>query len=670
MLSCVSLLAVAGLLRVSPVAQSATGAFANSAAINISDADGGGAGTGYAYPSAITVSGLSGTITDVNVTLNGLTHTWPDDIGLLLVGPSGQNIVLQSDAGGSADVSGVTYTFDDQAASTIPDSGPLASGTYKPTSIVNDEKFPTYNGNPAPPTSWNQPAPAGSSTLNGIFGGTNPNGVWKLYIVDAFAGDTGGYAGGWSINITTNSSSSAATEPATTIDNGLTTDATNAVEASYTNSTAVTFVDATTYDVGVASPYPTSLSVSGLAGTITDINVRLNGVTHTTPDDIGLLLVGPTGQHIILQTDVGGIIPVSNVTYTFDDQAAAGIPNSGPIAAGSYKPTSVADDDRFPTTTGAPSQPFNQPAPAGSSTLNGIFGGTSPNGTWRLYAVDSFNGGAGAINGGWSLEITTNATSPATNSIDDAQFFVTQHYSDFLNRAPDSGGLQYWSEQIAGNNTNTPAPCAAGDAGCVLNRRVNVSAAFFVENEFQFTGYFVYRMYASSLGRQPTYAEFTSDRGQIDYSNLAASKQTFADAWVLRQEFINKYGSNPAAETFVDALLATLRNYDGVDLTAKRSTYIGELQGGATRGQIVKEVSEDAAVQSAEYNPAFVLMQYFGYLRRDADTGGYQFWLNILNNRVPNNYKAMVCAFLTSTEYQLRFGGTATHTNQDCSAVQ
>jgi hypothetical protein len=70
--------------------------------------------------------------------------------------------------------------------------------------------------------------------------------------------------------------------------------------------------------------------------------------------------------------------------------------------------------------------------------------------------------------------------------------------------------------------------------------------------------------------------------------------------------------------------------------------------------------------QVSQYNPAFVQMQYFGYLRRNVDQNGYNFWLDILNNREPNNYRAMVCAFVTSSEYQLRFGSTTTHTNADC----
>jgi hypothetical protein len=174
-------------------------------------------------------------------------------------------------------------------------------------------------------------------------------------------------------------------------------------------------------------------------------------------------------------------------------------------------------------------------------------------------------------------------------------------------------------------------------------------------------------MYTSTLGRQPNYAEFIADRSQIVAgANLAQSKAAFADSWTQRSAFINKYGANPAPDSFVDALLATLAAYDGVNLLSKRATYISELQGGASRGQIAREAAEEAAVQTAEYNPSFVLMQYFGYLHRDADAGGYQFWLNVLNNKQPNNYRGMVCAFITAAEYQLRFASVVSRSNQDC----
>jgi len=88
---------------------------------------------------------------------------------------------------------------------------------------------------------------------------------------------------------------------------------------------------------------------------------------------------------------------------------------------------------------------------------------------------------------------------------------------------------------------------------------------------------------------------------------------------------------------------------------------------GKTRAQVLLDVIEIAEFKTREYNRSFVLMQYFGYLRRDPDQGGYDFWLNILNNREPNNYRSMVCGFITSAEYQQRFGTVVTRTNADCA---
>ena len=153
-------------------------------------------GAASPYPSAITVSGLAGTITDVNATLKGFAHTWPDDVDILLVGPGGEKVVLMSDAGGGEAVSGIDLTFDDEAASDIPDSSPpaLTTGSYRPEDYyvpVETEIYPS-------------PAPAGPyTTLLSAFDGTNPNGTWSLYVMDDTPDDSGSIAGGWEIAIST-----------------------------------------------------------------------------------------------------------------------------------------------------------------------------------------------------------------------------------------------------------------------------------------------------------------------------------------------------------------------------------------------------------------------------------------------------------------------------------
>ncbi|HEY6119249.1 MAG TPA: DUF4214 domain-containing protein [Pyrinomonadaceae bacterium] len=258
---------------------------------------------------------------------------------------------------------------------------------------------------------------------------------------------------------------------------------------------------------------------------------------------------------------------------------------------------------------------------------------------------------------------------PGTNqviTIDDSDFFVNQHYVDFLSRFPDQGGFDYWTNQIAS--------CGANH-NCLNNQRVNVSAAFFIELEFQKTGYFVYRVYKGGLGRQPVFAEFGPDRRQVvDGPTLEQTKQAFALAFVQRTEFVSRYNAATTAATFVDALIATIQQNSGVDLGGQRQALIDKYNTGADMNQsrafALRDAIDSTAFSNAEYNPSFVLMQYYGYLRRDPDAGGYTFWLDILNNRVPGNFRSMVCAFITSDEYQKRFGNTASWTNADCGNLQ
>ena len=157
------------------------------------------------------------------------------------------------------------------------------------------------------------------------------------------------------------------------------------------------------------------------------------------------------------------------------------------------------------------------------------------------------------------------------------------------------------------------------------------------------------------------------DRSQIVAgTSLETSKQAFANSWVQRSEFLQRYPASWSGPQFIDALLQTVQQTSGVDLSSQRSSLIADWNANGSRARIVRLVADSPDFNQAEYNSAFVLMQYFGYLRREPEQGGYDFWLNTLNNRTPNNYRVMVCAFITSAEYQLRFGSTVTHTNAEC----
>lgn len=263
-----------------------------------------------------------------------------------------------------------------------------------------------------------------------------------------------------------------------------------------------------------------------------------------------------------------------------------------------------------------------------------------------------------------SLTILDNDTAtPTTNPIDDTNFFVRQQYLDFLNREPDSGGFAYWTNLINGCGT---------DANCINSRRVSVSAAFFIEQEFQQTSFFVYRVRRASLGTQPTYAQFTADRNQIGLGS-DANKTAFTQSFAQLPEFLAKYPASQTGSQFINALLANVKQSSGIDLSSKQNELANEYLMGSTqtesRARVIRKLVEYAEYTKAEYNPAFVLAEYFGYLRRDPDAGGYQFWLDVLNNRVPNNYRSMVCAFITSAEYQLRFSSVITRTDKVCGSL-
>ena len=160
--------------------------FANSTSITLSDS-----GAGVPHPSTIDVSGLGSSIKNLKVTLRGLSHTDPSDLDVLLVGPSGESVILMSDAGGGHDLVGVTLGFDDHSSSGLNETGQIVSGIYRPTNYFAGDTFPV----PSTVTAYNL-------TLD-TFDGGNPNGTWSLYVVDDAAGGSGAIAGGWSLFIET-----------------------------------------------------------------------------------------------------------------------------------------------------------------------------------------------------------------------------------------------------------------------------------------------------------------------------------------------------------------------------------------------------------------------------------------------------------------------------------
>lgn len=174
---------------------------------------------------------------------------------------------------------------------------------------------------------------------------------------------------------------------------------------SFSNATAISIPGPPTATSGVASPYPSSINVSGVSGTVSRVSVRLNGLSHTFPDDVDVLLVGPGGQKFIAMSDAGSSIDAVNAVVTLDDLATTPIPDSSLISTGTFRYANYGTGDVFAAP--APPAPYNSPAPAGAATSATTFGGQNPNGTWSLYVTDDVSGDRGQIANGWDLIITT-----------------------------------------------------------------------------------------------------------------------------------------------------------------------------------------------------------------------------------------------------------------------
>ncbi len=161
--------------------------------------------------------------------------------------------------------------------------------------------------------------------------------------------------------------------------------------ATFSSPTAMTIPNQ-----GPAVPYPATIQVAGVSGSVSKLSVTLQGFTHGFPDDVDVLLVGPAGQKLVLMSDAGAGYGVTNLTLTFDDAATATLPDSARLSSASYRPANYEGTDVFPS-----------PAPAGTSGNNlAVFNGTDPNGKWSLYVTDDANGDGGAIVNGWSLSVT------------------------------------------------------------------------------------------------------------------------------------------------------------------------------------------------------------------------------------------------------------------------
>jgi CSLREA domain-containing protein len=451
----------------------------------------------------------------------------------------------------------------------------------------------------------------------------------------------------------------------------------------------------------LGSPQP--LDGSGLVSFTTSSLVA--GIHVITVDYGGDASFAPSGGTLPGGQKVGSIIQLDLSNYSVnesDNVVTIKILRSGVQA--NKAQVSYATDDTGASTSCGTSNGMASSRCDFTTTLGTVdFGGGGPTPQFVTVPItrDSYNEGresftvqfsnpqfgaaGGAFVGPTSVTITINdSPPPAPNATDDPTTFVRQHYHDFLNREPDQAGLDFWVSNFTQCN---------GDPQCLTDRRINVSAAFFLSIEFQDTGYLVERIYKTAYGDATGSSTFPAAHtlsvpivrpnelladsqeigqgiivGQGSWQKqLEDNKKVFTEKFVQRSQFTNLYGSMSNAP-FVDALNTNAGNPLS---PSERNQLVNDLNSNAkTQAQVLQAVAEHPNLVASEFNRAFVLMQFFGYLRRnpsdpqDTDYTGYDFWLTKLNSfTVPGDdplvraQKAdMVKAFITSTEYRQRFG--------------
>ena len=320
-------LVLAALAFGSASASANTGTFRNSAEITIPEQ-----GTASAYPSTVGVRDMHGPVTDVQVTLNGVYHTRPSDLDVLLVAPDGTSVALMSDACGDVDAVNLTWTFHSDNSLPNMSSAACPNPDYSDTNYGEGDAWPGV-------------APGALDYLD-VLHRKVMNGAWKLYVLDDEGGDSGKVARGWSLTLTT---------------------------------APVDMLIPAEGAAGPANPYPSLVTFAGPAGEIvSDVDVDLGPVAHDRGADLDLLLVGPQGHTSVLMSDACGRV-VLDGPLGFDDESPFLLPEEeSPFCFGPARPTEYDPGDAFPA-----------PAPAGPHpTSLSAFDYTDPTGEWKLYAVD------------------------------------------------------------------------------------------------------------------------------------------------------------------------------------------------------------------------------------------------------------------------------------------
>ncbi|HLL15727.1 MAG TPA: Calx-beta domain-containing protein [Pyrinomonadaceae bacterium] len=402
-----------------------------------------------------------------------------------------------------------------------------------------------------------------------------------------------------------------------------------------------------TFFVNLSDPTNATISDGEGQGTIVNDDapvVQFGAATYTAGEGAGRAVL-----NVVRTGDISA--PTSVTIQTVDDPAP--VP-CATVNGKAYARCDYATTIETVTWAAGDSQPKEVAVP--------LIDDSRPEGaeTLQLWLV-SLQGGIYGVRGTATLTITDNETAHGVNPIYTTAFFVRQQYLDFLSREPEEA--EPWSDVLNKcSDINSNPACD----------RLLVSASFFGSPEFRLKGFYVFNFYRVAFNRRPTYEEIIPDMRRVSgataeevYQKRAAYPVNFTG----RLEFRGRYdalGDAAFVNTLLDRYgLESITAPDpanpegGTRVVLARDALINRLgASGAqslTRAQVLRAVVESNEVGAAEYNQAFVAMQYYGYLRRTPEEDGYQSWLRVINQD-PNNVRIMVDGFMNSAEYRLRFG--------------
>ncbi|HEX5832961.1 MAG TPA: hypothetical protein VFY34_03865, partial [Pyrinomonadaceae bacterium] len=263
-----------------------------------------------------------------------------------------------------------------------------------------------------------------------------------------------------------------------------------------------------------------------------------------------------------------------------------------------------------------------------------------------------------------AITIDPAVTAALSNAVDDFRFFINQHYLDIAGREP--------SQELV-DKLSTELSLCGGKIDCVRAKRLQVSTAVLLENDLPATAMFLNGLYTAGLGRRPKFAEFESDKAALlnQAADVERARLAFILAFVQRAEFKRRYPATMKASEFVDAVLLSLVQNTGVDLSVDRTQLLALVdEASAGRAAVLAKVSGAEAVIDAQFNQSYILSHYFAYLRRDPDESGFATWINFVKSkplRDADTARSVTCGFLNSSEYQARFGMLTTHDPRECN---